>query len=363
MIKIKKLMRSVAVAGIVVGLAIGTLPSTGAHAGEYDGVSLRIATWGGSWKQFFVEAIVPKFEALGGKIVFVTGSPQANFAKLIAARGKAPFDTMEILDAQEVDVLKSNYFQKLDLKKIPNTKYLEDYQFSDQWTATWTTQECICYNTEKFKELGIPVPTTYADLAHPALEGRVMIPDITSGGGLANFAGIVYAAGGDVLNVKPGLDLINKLKIRKFWSRGGTVVTEFQTGDIYAAVAHAGWCFRSKKAGSPIAAVHPKINDQITGVHKYGWIGIPKSTKDPKVIDAAHWFINTYLSADYQLYFARKNAVGPVNKVAILNMAKEPAITEFLQTDPAKLNKYLRIDYKKVNIVDWMDQWNRMITE
>ena len=53
-----------------------------------------------------------------------------------------------------------------------------------------------------------------------------MIPDITSGGGLANFGGIVHAAGGDETNVAPGLDLINKLKIRKFWSRGGQTVTE-----------------------------------------------------------------------------------------------------------------------------------------
>lgn len=361
--KIGRLIKSVAIAGLVGGLATGALPSTGAFAGEFDGVKLNVGTWGGSWKQFFVDQISPKFAALGGEIVYVTGSPQANFAKLIAARGKAPFDTMEILDAQEVDVLKSNFFQELDLKKIPNIKHLEDFQYSKQWTASWTTQEAICYNTAKFKELGIPAPTTYADLTHPALEGRIMIPDITSGGGLANFAGMVFAAGGDEQNVKPGLELINKLKIRKFWSRGGQVVTEFQTGDIYAAVAHAGWCFRSKNAGSPIAAVHPKINAQITGVHKYGWIGIPKSTKDPKVVDAAHWFINQYLDADYQLYFARENAVGPVNKIAILNMAKEPAITEFLETDPAKLNKYLRIDYKDVKIVDWMDQWNRMITK
>jgi hypothetical protein len=57
-----------------------------------------------------------------------------------------------------------------------------------------------------------PVPTTYKDLANDKLASRVMLADITGGGGLANFSGIVYASGGDTSNVKPGLDLIGHVK-------------------------------------------------------------------------------------------------------------------------------------------------------
>ena len=70
-------------------LSVGILTASSGVAGQFDGVTLRVATWGGSWKENMVQAIVPKFEALGGKIEFVTGSRQANLAKLIAARGKA----------------------------------------------------------------------------------------------------------------------------------------------------------------------------------------------------------------------------------------------------------------------------------
>ena len=95
--------------------------ATPAFAGQFDGVTLRVGTWGGSWKANMEELIVPKFEAEGGKIEFVTGSPQANFAKLVAARGNAPFDLMEVLDAQVADMLELDYLQNLDLSKIPNT--------------------------------------------------------------------------------------------------------------------------------------------------------------------------------------------------------------------------------------------------
>ena len=57
---------------------------------------------------------------------------------------------------------------------------------------------------------------TYNDLTHPKLAGRLSIPDITSGGGLANFAAIAHAAGGDEENVEPGLDLIKRMNALKF---------------------------------------------------------------------------------------------------------------------------------------------------
>ena len=334
-----------------------------AKAGQFDGVTLRVATWGGAWKKNFEDKIKPKFEAEGGELVFVTGSPQANLAKLIAARGRAPFDVMEILDAQEEDFKKGEFLQTLDLSKIPNVNNLESFQYNDQWVATWTTQEVICYNTEKFKELGISTPSTYTDLSHPKLEGRVMIPDITSGGGLANFGGLVYAAGGDEGNVKPGVELINKLKIRKFWSRGGQTVTEYQSGDIYASISHAGWCQRAAMAGVPVASVHPKINAEHTGVHKYGWMGIMKSTTDPKVIAAAHWFMNEYLDGDYQFYFAKNSGVAPVNKKGMALMGTDPMVSKFMTTNGDMLGKFLRIDYTKANISNWMDEWNRSITK
>jgi putative spermidine/putrescine transport system substrate-binding protein len=347
---------------VIFALVFGILAVSSAEQ-RFDGVTLRFGTWGGPWKKIFEEGIQPKFEALGGKLVFATGSPPANFAKVIAARGDAPFDIMEILDAQEKEVLKSGFLQKLDLSKIPNVKYLDANQYDENWASPWTTQEIICYNVPKFKELGLSPPGTYQDLNHAELRGRIMIPELTSGAGFANFGGLVYAAGGDENNIQPGFELIKELDINKFWTRGGQAVTEFQTGDIYAALMHCGWCLRTKRAGAPVAAVAAKLNDQYTGVHKTGRIGLMKSTKDPKVIEAAHWWINEYLSAEFQYLFATRQAVVPVNKLALKKIGEEPELSQFIVTDPEKIRKFLVLDYQKVDVPKWIDTWNRWISK
>lgn len=341
-------------------LTLGVSLATVSQAGEFDGVTLKVATWGGSWKENIVTKIVPKFEAMGGKIEFVTGSPQSNLAKLIAGRGKAPFDVMEVLDAQEKDFFTTNEFiQKIDTSSMPNTAYLDDWEYNDWRIASWHTQESICYNRDKFAELGLPAPVTYNDLTNPKLKGRISFPDITSGGGLANFGAIAHAAGGDEQNVAPGLDLIKRMNALKFWSRGGEVVTQLQSGDVYAAVVHSGWCVRARNAGANVMTAHPKIGNKAVGVHKYGWLVIMKSSENVK---AANWFLNAYNDADFQLEYARKSGVVPVNKNAIRSLKSDPVLAEMLQLDPADIKKQLRVDYSKADISDWTDKWNRSVS-
>ncbi len=351
--------RKAATQGALIAIGLGVAAS--ASAGEFDGVTLTIATWGGTWKSNIEEVIVPKFEAMGGKVEFVTGSPQANLAKLIAARGRAPFDVMEVLDAQEKDFFTTgDFIQNVDLSKIPNAEGLDDWQRNESRVASWNTQETICYDKGKFAELGLEPPTTYTDLINEKLAGRISIPDITSGGGLANFGAFAYAAGGDETNVQPALDLINKLDALKFWSRGGEVITQFQSGDVYAAIVHAGWCTRAKNAGANVTTAHPKINDEHTGVNKYGWLVIMKSSENT---DAANWYINEYLDPEFQLRLATKAGVVPVNKEAIARLEEDPVLAEMLVLDPAKLDTQLRIDYSKADIASWNDQWNRAVTK
>ena len=348
-------------AGTLAATALAIPSAVIAQDKPFAGVTLTVATFGGAWKDTIDNVIGAKFRDLGGTMEYVTGSPQASLAKVIAARGKAPFDVMEILDAQEFDILSSDLLQPIDMDAITNKVDIESWMYAHPTlVGSWFTQETICYNAAKFEELGIPAPTTYKDLIHPKLEGRISIPDINSGGGLANFGALAHAAGGDEQNVQPGLDLITQLKALKFWSRGGEVVTQFTSGDIYAAVAHAGWCVRAHKAGNPVKTTHARINDKHTGVMKYGWLGIMKSSENAK---AANWFINEYLDADFQFQFAVDSGVVPINKKAQARLAEDPVLNELLELDPEKINMELRIDYSKVNVSDWTDQWSRSVSK
>jgi len=344
---------------LIFGLVIATTGVSYAdETTRFDGVELKVGTWGGKWKKAHEEMIAAKFAKLGGTVTYVTGSPQTNLAKLIASRGNSPFDMMEILDAQVKDFREGDLLEEIDLDKIPNKKHVEPNQYSKDLVGTWNTQEVMCYNVPKFKELGIPVPTSYADLADPRLERRVSIPDINSGGGLAAVGAMAHFAGGDETNIAPGLDMIKKINPLKFWSRGGDALTQFQTGDVYVAMVHSGWCLRAVNAGSPVAAAQPEIKPGVKGVAKEGWFGIIKGSKN---IEAAQWYINQFLEPEFQYEFAVKTGIVPISGPALARINDVPVLKDMVMTDPAERRNQLRIDYSKATISDWTDLWSRSV--
>ncbi len=59
-------------------------PSIGSQAQEerFDGVTIRVGTWGGSWRDRMQELIGAEFEKRGGKVEYVIGNALENFNKL-----------------------------------------------------------------------------------------------------------------------------------------------------------------------------------------------------------------------------------------------------------------------------------------
>src|SRR5947209_8161252 len=116
------------VAGVLMTLSFLSAQDAAAQAKPFDGVTLRVATFGGPWRDDLAKYVAPKIEALGGKVEFIIGSPQDNLAKIIAARGREPpFDIVEILDAQVDQVVEGGLIIPLDYKAIPNAAQLETW--------------------------------------------------------------------------------------------------------------------------------------------------------------------------------------------------------------------------------------------
>ena len=354
-----------------IGLAAAALAACAAWIGgpaaaqdkPFAGVELRVGTYGGPWTEEQKRLATAKMEAMGAKLTFVAGSPQINFAKLIAARGgPPPMDTIEVSDGTVKDIREAGFLQPINPALIPNARFIGKDMVTSDLVRIWTTQESMCYNEQKLKELGIPPPRTYADLAHPKLVGHVDLPDIVSGGGMAAIAGFAHAHGGDLQNIKPGLDAIVRIKALKYWKTGTEVLNQFKSGDVYAAALHSGWCVRGVRAGMPLQTAHPVINANTTGVIKVGWIGVLKGI-DRKTSDAAHAYINLFLDADFQREFALTQGVVPENVNAQKDLAKDPVLARMLILDPAAMSRMLNPDYGKVNLSDWHDQWARTVAK
>jgi len=342
--------------GVVVGMMVGGAAQA-AEETRFQGVTLRVATWGGATRDALRDHVASEIEKRGGKVEFVIGSPQDNFAKLIAARGQVPFDLYEFLGTMVPEVMGRNLLAKLDLGKIPNARLLKPSQYNDFMVATWNTQEMIIYNKDKFRENNLPPPESLTDLKNPKLAGRIMIPDISSGGGIEGVGAFALTAGGDEKNIAPGLKLISELPNPRFWKAGGEVVTQFKSGDIWVAVAHAGWGVRSAYAGVPVITVPARIGTH-QGMIKEGYIGVVKGSKNQ---EAAEFFINTYLSAEAQYQFAQKVGAVPVNPEARGKLGTTDVVKDLVVTDPARIDNMVKLDASKIDLAQWNEQWNRMV--
>jgi len=351
---------------LVIRLALGTVLALGAVADglaqtaqpRFDGVTLRIGTFGGNWRDFVRDQVTVELEKRGAKIEWILGSPADNLAKLVAARGQAnqPFDVFEVMDATRDDVVEGGFLAKINLNNIPNKAGLRPDQYNDTLVANWTSQEAVVINADKFKELGLPVPTKYADLVNPKLAGRVSFPDITSGGGVAGIAGVNKEAGGKEDNIDPAIKTIKDLKAQGYWKAGGNVVTQFRTGDVWVALINAGWGIQGINSGLPLKVEHIKFADGKRGVAKLGWWGVVKGTKNAA---AAEFMINQFLDPKVQEHMSRHHGLVAVHKEALANLAKDPVLKANLLLSQEEVANMYAPDFKKIDMSAWLDKWNR----
>ena len=353
--------RLLTAAALGAGLALGAAGA--AAAGMFEGQTLTVGTYGGSWKDRICEYICPKIEAEGGKVEFVTGNPRNLLSKLVAARGQdePPFDVVEITDATWPVVLAADFVEKMDPANVPNVADLDPNMYDEYKAANWMTQEGFVVNLEKLKELGVERPTGFMDLFHPALKGKITIPDIAVNTVLTSIAGFAAEKGGDEHNIDPGLELIRDLGVFAFWTSGTQITQMMKSEDVYVAIAHAGWGVRLHDAGVPVGMVHPKVKDKV-GLASRGYAGIVKGTKNKA---AAEFYINELISEGMQEVLHTKNGIVPTNgkvQARYSDKAKlDSSGVPFLMLAPEQIANLYYMDMSAFNMKDWTRKWNRVV--
>ena len=353
--------RLLTAAALGAGLALGAAGA--AAAGMFEGQTLTVGTYGGSWKDRICEYICPKIEAEGGKVEFVTGNPRNLLSKLVAARGQdePPFDVVEITDATWPVVLAADFVEMMDPANVPNVADLDPNMYDEYKAANWMTQEGFVVNLEKLKELGVERPTRFMDLFHPALKGKITIPDIAVNTVLTSIAGFAAEKGGDEHNIDPGLELIRDLGVFAFWTSGTQITQMMKSEDVYVAIAHAGWGVRLHDAGVPVGMVHPKVKDKV-GLASRGYAGIVKGTKNKA---AAEFYINELISEGMQEVLHTKNGIVPTNgkvQAKYSDKAKlDSSGVPFLMLAPEQIANLYYMDMSAFNMKDWTRKWNRVV--
>ena len=351
-----KLKQFAAILGLVctVGIAASTAP---ASAGQFDGVTVRIGTFGGKWRDIVDSYVAKAFEQEGGKIEYVLGQPANNMAKLIAARGhEPPFDLFETMDNFLPQLAAGNFTEPLDLTQVPNLRELDKSMYDSGKVMIWITQEGVIYNQKKFAEAGIPAPKRYQDLADPRLKGKVSLPDISAGGAIPAIVGMSYEGGGSEADIGPGLDLVKKIAPANFWSSSSNLQTMLVNGDVWAAAAQAGNVQRLR-GKVDLAIVFPPVAQGKGGVLKQGYLVKIKGAKNTKALE---WIINQFLAQPMQVAVLTEGGQVPVHKGALAELQANPEYS-FLRLSAEDFAKMYSVDFSKVNEAAYVQRWNRTI--
>lgn len=345
--------RSILKAGISASLGI-TFPFVQNARAQSSPTTLRVATWGGSWRDSIDANISSRLAEKGIKVEYVLGNPDDNIARLIAARrqGEVPFDVIEFTSAQETVLKRGKMLEEVDYDLIPNAKPIPEWARSETIVAPQFTPDGIIYNTDR---LDGNVPQRYSDLKDLNMSRNVAFPNPSNVGHWSAILGINNEQGGTLDNLRPALDFINALEPGYFYSASTDLALRFGSGDVWVAPWQTSWGVRLRKSGQNVAAVYPKIGD-----HTGGLLPTPSGiVKGSPNLAAAHMFINEFLSDEAQYGHGLATGSVPITTAARQKMTEDPILADMLLLSDEQVDNAFRIDWETFDERAWRQMWNR----
>lgn len=356
-------MKAKFVAAIHLAAAVAlALPVSSAFAQSkpFEGVTLRVGTYGGPWGDAVRNLAGKKVEAMGAKVEYVVGSPAENFSKIVSARGRAvPIDVIEIGAAERVAMSRNNFLEDMPTAQIPNLSNLWVKVVDRKAIAHVMVQNGIVLRSDKFSGEKLALPKRFEDLQEPRLANRVAFPDVTNPQHWPVVSSLSFASGGGESAPEKGFEQAARMKPLYYYGAATDLVQKMTMGDVIAAPAHAGTAVRMHNAGLPVEFIHPQIGSK-RGSLEYNFLGIVKGTKN---MDAAAAFVNAFLETQAQAEFARGMGVVPTNKDARAILQKDPVMSRFMLLSDSDLAGTYSMDWDRVDVEKWRATWARSITK
>ncbi|MGC3983757.1 MAG: extracellular solute-binding protein [Pseudorhodoferax sp.] len=345
--------------------AIGAtlLASAGApaFAADAEPITLRVSNWGGKATQVFIKYAATIYtNKTGNKVQFIDGNSSDHVAKLVAARGRnVPYDVVLLDSDVRANAIKAGVLQKPDFARIPNAKHVYDeLKNKDGYGPDFDfVSLALVYNAEKFKQAGIPAPTSWKDLWDPRLAGRVSIPVLDNGAGRAFAIQTARLLGGDESDLTKSVAEIARIKARSYFNTSQDLENQLKAGEVWAAPWADGRAYAIGDQVRTLKAVRPKEGS----VSYNSTIDIVAGTPHA---EAAHQFINETLGPLLQLGLAIDFYYGPTNRLLAPVIAADAELSGKII--------YTIEQVKQLYLPDWnrywpaheraVDQWNRVIT-
>jgi putative spermidine/putrescine transport system substrate-binding protein len=311
---------------------------------------------GGVQEQMF-RAVGGSFEkATGVKVNYVIGTMLNQMARIQASRSRPDIDVLFGADLTHAAGKTTGLFEKLDTKLVDTSQLYPTALDADGIGVSCSlTSIGIGYNTQKFKEAGIPAPTSWFDLWDPRLKGKLAICNFGITWIQDFLAIIARLSGGDEGNIKPGIAKIKELKTNGNLAYQPNSPAELENlltqGLAWITVTASVRTYQLQGQGYPFDFVYPK-----EGASLYAnWLDITKNNPHP---NASQAFVNHFLAPEAQMIMAG-GLYGPTNKTVVL----PPDIARKAPYGEARIKSLVPLDRTRMNanLDQWSDAWNREI--
>jgi putative spermidine/putrescine transport system substrate-binding protein len=346
----------------IVGACFVTFGIAGerATAQQQTGLTLRVGNYGGNFtaaQRKYVGDLYTK--RTGIAVQYIDANTADHLTKMIASRGREPpYDVVYLDDDVQVQAIKAGVLQKLDKSLVPNLKFLYDEAINKDGYGPeiFFGSIGLLYNVEKFKEAGIPAPTSWEALWDPRLAGHISIPDPSGVSGRHFLIIASRLAGGSEKALEKGIEKIATLKVHSYYSASAQVEGLMTSGDAWATALISGRSWGLIDRGLPLAYVQPK--EKATGVGTT--VDVVAGTKLTK---EANDYVNFTLDPLAQLGQANEIPYGPATKLLGPVIDAYPSMARKFPTSPAAM--------KELYLPDWaeyyqhhqkaIDLWNRLV--
>lgn len=340
-----------AAAGAALGL--GSVRAQGA-GGETEVV---LGGYGGTYEQFTRKLIIPAFEkATGIKVTLVVGTALSNYSKVLSTRSKPEMDVYWANELTHAGGKQQGLYEKLDTAVV--TQLADVYPTSRDadgiGAGSHVQATGLQYNPVKFREAGIPAPTSWNDLFDPRLKGKVALYSFNVAFSQDLLVILTKLAGGTEKDIRPGLERLKALKasgnLAYFASSPAELDNMLVQGQAWITVNGGPRAYILKDRGAPIDFAVPKEG----GGFFTNYFDVVKNAPHPK---AAQVLVNYLLTPEVQLIIARDVIAAPVNRKVVV----PEALRDKIQMGEEKLDKLIRIDRVEMNrqLDAWADLWAR----
>jgi putative spermidine/putrescine transport system substrate-binding protein len=347
--------RTVLKALLLAGAALGAFGGGGKPAEA--ATPLVLACYPGAPETFFREEVIPRFEKqFDAKVTYLTGNSPGTIAKLQAQKDDPQIDVACIDDGPLVQAKGMGLVQATDPSRLPNLAELQEVSaFKDHIGAGWGLFRFgLAFNPDELQKHNIPVPSSWNDLANPALKGHVVVNSISISYTPILLTMLARANGGDERHIDPGFAEMAKIKPNVFtYDTTADITPYFQQGEAWVGVWTDSEAYSYvQRTKFPLKFAFPK--EGTTAIQTTASV-----VKGAKHADLAEKFINYLIGREAQELMATKLGWMPANK-----MAKLPSdMAAIIASPPGSGDNMVSMDwtYLAEQRPAWVERWNKEI--